>query len=226
MNGVERRQSIISAARPLFAKHGFRGTSVKAIAKAAGVSEGLLYKYFSSKDSLYTEILGYAIDLYDTFFTELEKLEAGAETLVKYVHLSVRLILFEVPGFKEAQHWHERLMFRSLIGDIRYAKAHFKNVQEHLAVRIPECVEAAVRAGNIVQVEIAPDNHYWFLHHLAMALNLCFLSKEPAFIYGGSKEDLARQVLLFSLRGIGMTPEAIDRFCRQEELEAFFHRLH
>lgn len=226
MNGADRRQSIIRAARPLFASYGFKGTSVKAIAKAAGVSEGLLYKYFPSKENLYEEILSYAVNLSSIFNNELEKLQAGAETLVKYSYLIMRVILFEVPGFEEAQYWHERLMFRSLVGDPRYAQAHFKNVQDYIAVKIPKCIEAAIRDGDIVPADVAPVNHFWFLHHLAMAINLCFLSNEPAFIYGGSKEELGRQALLFSLRGMGMTPEAISRICRPEKLEAFFNKMY
>ncbi|MBW1815043.1 MAG: helix-turn-helix transcriptional regulator [Deltaproteobacteria bacterium] len=50
MKGVDRKQAIIEAARPLFAQNGFNGTSVRAIAKAAGVSEALLYKHFPSKE--------------------------------------------------------------------------------------------------------------------------------------------------------------------------------
>ena len=68
---------------------------------------------------------------------------------------------------------------------------------------------------------IDPANNFWFLHHLAMAMNLCFLSDEPAVVYDGSKEELARQILLFGLRGMGMTPEAIARYYRPDELELF-----
>ncbi len=52
----ERKISIVESARPLFADKGFNGTSVRAIARAANVSEALLYKHFSSKDELYKEV--------------------------------------------------------------------------------------------------------------------------------------------------------------------------
>ena len=63
MHRADRKQAIIEAARPLFALYGFNGTSVRAIAKAADVSGGLLYKYFGGKEQLYKEILGYTADL-------------------------------------------------------------------------------------------------------------------------------------------------------------------
>jgi AcrR family transcriptional regulator len=42
----------VSEALALFAEHGYAGTSVRAIADAAGVSAGLLYAYFGNKQAL------------------------------------------------------------------------------------------------------------------------------------------------------------------------------
>ena len=56
-SGQERQASLISAAASLFAANGFTGTTTKEIAKAAGVSEALLFKHFPTKHALYTAIL-------------------------------------------------------------------------------------------------------------------------------------------------------------------------
>ncbi|WP_421664240.1 TetR/AcrR family transcriptional regulator [Nitrospira sp. BLG_2] len=56
-SGPERQASLISAATSLFAANGFTGTTTKQIAKAAGVSEALLFKHFPTKQALYTAIL-------------------------------------------------------------------------------------------------------------------------------------------------------------------------
>ncbi|MDK2742666.1 MAG: TetR/AcrR family transcriptional regulator [Nitrospira sp.] len=56
-SGHERQASLISAAAALFAANGFTGTTTKEIAKAAGVSEALLFKHFPTKHALYTAIL-------------------------------------------------------------------------------------------------------------------------------------------------------------------------
>lgn len=53
----ERQASLISAAAALFAAKGFKGTTTKEIAKATGVSEALLFKYFPTKRALYAAIL-------------------------------------------------------------------------------------------------------------------------------------------------------------------------
>ena len=53
----DRQASLISAAASLFAAKGFNGTTTKEIAKAAGVSEALVFKYFPTKRMLYAAIL-------------------------------------------------------------------------------------------------------------------------------------------------------------------------
>lgn len=45
-------EQILMAALELFATHGYHGTSISAIAKHAGISKGLLYNYFESKESI------------------------------------------------------------------------------------------------------------------------------------------------------------------------------
>lgn len=53
----DRQAGLISAAASLFAAKGFKGTTTKEIARAAGVSEALVFKYFPTKRALYTAIL-------------------------------------------------------------------------------------------------------------------------------------------------------------------------
>lgn len=53
----DRQASLIVAAASLFAAKGFNGTTTKEIAKAVGVSEALVFKYFPTKRTLYAAIL-------------------------------------------------------------------------------------------------------------------------------------------------------------------------
>ena len=50
LQGNELREHIISAAALVYAEHGYHGSSVDKIAKAAGVSRPLFYRHFKSKD--------------------------------------------------------------------------------------------------------------------------------------------------------------------------------
>jgi AcrR family transcriptional regulator len=53
----ERRQQILDTALTLFAQRGFENTTIKDLADAIGVAQGLVYHYFRSKDDLLFAIL-------------------------------------------------------------------------------------------------------------------------------------------------------------------------
>jgi AcrR family transcriptional regulator len=57
MAAEERRQQIVRVAMQLFSERGFRGTTTKEIAQAAGVSEAIIFRHFATKDDLYTAII-------------------------------------------------------------------------------------------------------------------------------------------------------------------------
>jgi AcrR family transcriptional regulator len=57
MHGEERRRQILRVAIDTFARHGFGGTKTRAIADAAGISEAILFRHFTSKEDLYHAIL-------------------------------------------------------------------------------------------------------------------------------------------------------------------------
>src|SRR6266513_263030 len=61
--GRERQASIIAAAASLFAQKGFNGTTTREIARTAGISEALLFKYFPTKRALYAAILAEKVQL-------------------------------------------------------------------------------------------------------------------------------------------------------------------
>jgi AcrR family transcriptional regulator len=57
MSGDERRRQILQVAIDLFSRHGFRGTTTRQIANAAGVSEAMVFRHFATKEDLYGAIL-------------------------------------------------------------------------------------------------------------------------------------------------------------------------
>jgi AcrR family transcriptional regulator len=53
----DRREDILQASLHLFAERGFHGTSMRDIARAADITEGLIYHYFASKRDLFRAII-------------------------------------------------------------------------------------------------------------------------------------------------------------------------
>ncbi len=74
---LERKKQILSAAVKIFATRGFANTTISDIASAAGLSHGLIYHYFKTKDDVFTELIKLA---HDHFLGSLEyasKINAG-----------------------------------------------------------------------------------------------------------------------------------------------------
>lgn len=57
------KQNIMDSARKLFAEKGYDATSISAITREAGISKGLLYNYFNSKEELLLGILNEAMEI-------------------------------------------------------------------------------------------------------------------------------------------------------------------
>src|SRR5438128_12138317 len=56
-SGLETQDSVIAASYSLFAQKVYNGTTTREIAKTAGISEALLFKYFPTKRALYAAII-------------------------------------------------------------------------------------------------------------------------------------------------------------------------
>jgi TetR/AcrR family transcriptional regulator len=53
----EREARLLTAAGRLFSRLGYRGTTTRAIAEAAGINEALLFRHFPTKEALYDTLL-------------------------------------------------------------------------------------------------------------------------------------------------------------------------
>ncbi len=53
----DRKKAITEAALEVFAKEGYHNASISKVSKAAGVSKGLMYNYFESKEDLLHQLL-------------------------------------------------------------------------------------------------------------------------------------------------------------------------
>jgi AcrR family transcriptional regulator len=76
MAGEDRRLQLLAVAVSLFSDRGFRGTTTKEIAQAAGVSEAMVFRHFANKEELYTAILDHKACSGGAFDPELMVAEA------------------------------------------------------------------------------------------------------------------------------------------------------
>jgi AcrR family transcriptional regulator len=73
---IQTRERLLAAARHAFARGGYGGASVDAIAAEAGYSKGAFYSNFKSKESIFLELLGHHMSMEAEQLTRL--IEAGS----------------------------------------------------------------------------------------------------------------------------------------------------
>lgn len=89
---------IKEVALALFAHNGFHNTSISSIAKEAGISKGLLYNYFASKDALLEALLEDAIaggealmgEMLDSDLPAKDKLKMTIEGSIQMIQSNTR----------------------------------------------------------------------------------------------------------------------------------------
>jgi AcrR family transcriptional regulator len=89
-SGKESRKRIITEAIKTFSKYGYKGTSMRMIAKRSHISVGGLYLYFKSKDDLYLTLMKTRLeDLMSKTKEALKDVKDPAEALT--IFLTLRL---------------------------------------------------------------------------------------------------------------------------------------
>jgi AcrR family transcriptional regulator len=204
----QRRTAIVEAAIPLFAQKGFEGVRTRELAEAAGVSEALLYKHFSSKEDLYAEIQTHFCGAYDIdpTLTRFTALPPSAEKLI----LGIFMLFQKIAADKDTTFC--RLMSNSLLTDGVFAKTFFKKSMEPFADEYEAAFRAAKRSGDIVDPPIDGRLSFWLPHHVAVGLKQMSLSGKTVVDYRLAKDKLFQQATRFCLRGIGLTPEAVKKY--------------
>jgi AcrR family transcriptional regulator len=209
MPASDRRREIIAVVRDLFAQKGFDGVTTRELAKAAGISQTLIYKHFPSKQSLFTAISEDCLtraDLED--FRKIVALEPSTATLVLLVHFIVSKILIH----SEAQNTLDMLVVRSLLSDGEFVLNMHEDIMAPWYAKVDQSLKAAVRAGEAQDVPSAGMTGAPFVHSLAMGLMLTQRPKRKAINMTSSREQLVEKGVWCALLGLGVKAGAIRRY--------------
>lgn len=212
LTGEARKEAIVEAVQDVFAEKGFEGTTTRDLAKAAGVSEALLYKHFPSKESLYAAMLeGCAKGPTFAEATRILALDASTSTLVVMVHFMISHYVLGRPGDTHRAAMNA-LLVRSLLGDGEFVRLMHKKLAAAWLKKFEACLHAAAKAGEMHEVPLRRDLCVWFVQHTAFSLMLHLQPKVPAVNYKVPKEELVSQATWFALLGIGLKDEAVRRY--------------
>ena len=137
--GEQTRETILNAAHHLFIKQGYHGTSMRQIAREAGIALGGLYNHFTGKEAVF-EAVYYAFHPYHQVFPAI--LEAQGENLDLLVRDAIHRMMAVVEGrpdfmnlmfieMVEFKSTHARQLFSSLLPE-------GMKLLEHLVEQYPE----------------------------------------------------------------------------------------
>src|SRR6266536_1113017 len=89
----ERRAHLVALAGELFAQKGYRATTVREIADAAGILSGSLYHHFDSKESIGDEILsGFLNDVLADYRAAVAEADNPRDAIERIVHSSTETL--------------------------------------------------------------------------------------------------------------------------------------
>jgi AcrR family transcriptional regulator len=111
---AQRREQILAAAARVFARYGYGGTEMKAVAEEAGIAKGTLYLYCDSKEALFLDAVDRGVlrmkeivhEAADRVADPLERIEAAIVAYMNYFHEhpeQVELWVIERAVFRDRQ---------------------------------------------------------------------------------------------------------------------------
>jgi AcrR family transcriptional regulator len=161
-----RRAQLLDVARRVFARDGYRGASMDAIAEAAGVTKPVLYQHFPSKHGLYSSLLEAEIGQLTTALERAFDAAGGNEE-------RLRLGFGAYLGFVEAHEDAFRLLFTESLGLDDAFQHRVSRFREWVADRVTAIIraeaglpEARARALAVAIVGMAESAATWWLGEL------------------------------------------------------------
>jgi len=139
----DRPQEITSAAFDAFAQNGYAATRVEDVAKRAGISKGLLYLYFKTKEELFKAVVkSVVMRRIDTLVGEIETSSLSSEDFIRGPMLDM---IRRIPGSPIA------IVVRLLVAEgARYpelAEFYFDNVVAKAMTAMTGIVERGIDRG-------------------------------------------------------------------------------
>ena len=148
------RKAITSAALDLFGNRGYAQTSISAIAQKAGVSKGLIYHYFDSKEAVLQGIFDELVQIGDQIMDEAISRVDPAETFRHMIETQFAYITQNTP------------LTRLMIGLVLQPDALDK-----LRLAIDRALENQVEKFSSILKDLGCKNYTTECYHLAATLD-------------------------------------------------------
>lgn len=212
----------------LFAFRGLHGTTTKEIAKAAGISEPLLYQHFENKEAIYATLEIMCSQQTAYFKQVVRELGPGTDSLFAITYLLVRIISFSKepgtaskPGACSGAEILLRLMGYSFLEDGRFALSLVENCIGAFFDQWHESYRRAQKDGclTVDKVDAVP---LWLAYETVIGAGLFVLPAQKLIAKMGNVEEGAKAATLFILRGIGVKESVLREELNWAELKKLY----
>ena len=175
LSQIERRTQIVDVAMRLFASKGFKGTTTRAIATAAGVSEAIIFRHFETKEDLYNAIIAHTIELrsqlWDSIDAHIQPPQDLPAVMRDYAQTFVRLNRND-PTFI-------RLMMYSSLEDHQFRTNFFATIRSSRQSAIRKAIENSIKRGEIRSVDASLTTRTFFHALLQYSVSAFISSSTP-----------------------------------------------
>ncbi len=168
MTAEDRRQQILDVAIRLFSQKGFRGTTTKEIALAAGVNEAIIFRHFATKRELYSAII-------DQKACSMNMENVDAEIAKAFAQGNDRKVFETIATHILTRHEEDetfmRLMFYSALEGHELSDLFFRNYVSERFARLVSHIKQRIADGVFRKVDPMIAVRMFFgtvMHHAIM----------------------------------------------------------
>lgn len=189
-----------------FADCGYDGANTNVIARKAGISVGVLFKYYNDKETFFLACLRRSLDILECVLQELE--QAGGNAFDKAESLFRTVIKFSREHGDYIRMYHmitagnNKALAEKLAGEI-----------ESLSAGVYRAYIANAQGTGEIRSDISPEKAAFFFDNMLMMLQFtysCDYYKQRLFMYTGLDADdesademMVKQLLLFTDGALG-----------------------
>lgn len=171
----ERRTQIVDVAMRLFASKGFKGTTTRAIANAAGVSEAIIFRHFETKEDLYNAIIAHTIDIRSKLWEEHDSKTRMADDLPTIL----RDYALTFVSLNRADPTFLRLMMYSSLEDHQFRANFFANRRTKRQRAIQEALQRGIETGEYRAVDVSLTTRTFFHTLMQYSVSSFISSSNP-----------------------------------------------
>ena len=196
----QNEEIILKAAEDEFARHGFKGTSMNAIALKAGLPKANLQYYVTNKLGLYIAVLSNIIELWDSTFNNLSAEDDPAQALSSYIRAKME--------FSRRQPEASRVFAMEIISGGACLTEYFTQDYRTWFQGRAAVFQAWIDAGKMDPVDPV---HLIFLlwgstqHYADFATQICRVSGRSR-LTRQDMQDASDNLIRIILKGCGLTP--------------------